>query len=176
MTAMPRILFGMLTCLLSLSCVNSAWANENTEAKMKNFRESVEAIVVKDGKMLLTKRADNCKVAPSVWNVPAGKAEKGENPDDAVVRECFEETGIKVSINHKAATRKTTIKVSEEDAERLYHTYILEPNDTDVTVILNNEHSEYVWVDQDELQDSAYDSLLPALKDILSQVELEPLS
>lgn len=176
---MSKFIFRVLTCLLTLSSANCLWAatpHENNEGKMKNFRESVEAIVVKDGKMLLTKRADNCKVAPGVWNVPAGKAKKGENPGDAVVRECFEETGMKVTISHEAATRRTTIKVGEDDAERLYYTYIVEPSEANAVVVLNNEHSEFVWVDQDELQDPEYDSLLPALREILSQVELEPLS
>ena len=33
---------------------------------------------------------------PGVWEFPGGKCEPGEDPRDAAVRECFEETGLEV--------------------------------------------------------------------------------
>ncbi|HEY8390519.1 MAG TPA: NUDIX domain-containing protein, partial [Clostridia bacterium] len=45
-----------------------------------NYRISVEIILLHEGKVLLTKRAPHCKVAPNVWNVPAGKIKYDEIP------------------------------------------------------------------------------------------------
>ncbi|MER6591308.1 NUDIX domain-containing protein [Micromonospora purpureochromogenes] len=51
--------------------------------------------VVRDdaGRVLLARRGDNGR-----WSVPAGIVDPGEQPADAVVREVFEETGMRVRV------------------------------------------------------------------------------
>jgi 8-oxo-dGTP diphosphatase len=52
------------------------------------------AIVYDDrGRLLLVRRGDNGR-----WSVPAGMVDPGEQPSDAVVREVFEETGVRVMV------------------------------------------------------------------------------
>ena len=55
--------------------------------------------VVRDeqGRILLLRRSDNGQ-----WSLPAGMIEPGEQPADAVVREVFEETGVRVEIERLA--------------------------------------------------------------------------
>ena len=68
-------------------------------------------IVVKDGKYLITKRAEHEKAFPGKWTVPGGKLETSDynnrKPDtpslqwynvceDLLRREVFEETGLKI--------------------------------------------------------------------------------
>jgi 8-oxo-dGTP pyrophosphatase MutT (NUDIX family) len=50
------------------------------------------AIFDPDGRLLLTRRADNGR-----WCMPGGAAEVGESPSSAAVRETFEETGLRVT-------------------------------------------------------------------------------
>jgi 8-oxo-dGTP pyrophosphatase MutT (NUDIX family) len=52
--------------------------------------------VVRDehGRVLLARRRDNGR-----WSVPAGMIEPGEQPADAVLREVFEETGVRAVID-----------------------------------------------------------------------------
>src|SRR3954471_6256751 len=55
---------------------------------------SVSAVVRNDaGQLLLARRSDNGR-----WSLPAGVVDSGEQPADAVLREVFEETGIRAAI------------------------------------------------------------------------------
>lgn len=73
---------------------------------LKNLREKIGneiiqvpsvAAVIRDQekKILLVKSADS-----NVWGIPAGAIDLGETPEEAVVREVFEETGLQI-INEK---------------------------------------------------------------------------
>ncbi|OGO28441.1 MAG: hypothetical protein A2Z16_09340 [Chloroflexi bacterium RBG_16_54_18] len=54
------------------------------------------ALIEKDGKILLVRRAND--PMRGLWTLPAGFIDAGEDPIDAVVRECLEETGYQVQI------------------------------------------------------------------------------
>lgn len=48
------------------------------------------------GRIFLTRRSPEKKYAPGKWENPAGHVRAGEDPVDAIIRELFEETGIRV--------------------------------------------------------------------------------
>lgn len=54
---------------------------------------TVDAIVVKEGQILLIKRAGNSLEEPNKYALPGGYLDKDENPSEAVKRELKEETG-----------------------------------------------------------------------------------
>jgi len=54
------------------------------------------ALVDVDGRVLLCKRPQGKQLA-GLWEFPGGKLEAGENPEDCLVRELYEELGIKVT-------------------------------------------------------------------------------
>jgi ADP-ribose pyrophosphatase YjhB (NUDIX family) len=58
-------------------------------SRMSPIVAGAAAVINKEGKILLMRRADN-----SLWGMPAGQMEVGESPAEAVVRETYEETGI----------------------------------------------------------------------------------
>lgn len=63
--------------------------NNNT-----NYGQSVTGIVIKDGKVLLARHTYGDGAGRLI--VPGGYVEHGESPQDALVREYLEETGVEV--------------------------------------------------------------------------------
>lgn len=55
--------------------------------------------VIKDGKILMTLRTESeLPDAHMKWEFPGGKAEFGETPAESVIREIYEETGVKAKV------------------------------------------------------------------------------
>jgi ADP-ribose pyrophosphatase YjhB (NUDIX family) len=133
-----------------------------------NYRVAVEVMLKVDGKLLLMKRAPNCDVAPGVWSVPAGKVKYEEIPLKAVVRECFEETGIHVKIVREIDCRAFKTQIRGEEAFRLVYAYLVELVDgTNCEVKLSDEHKEFAWVDKNEIEDKKYESLQKEVKEAI---------
>lgn len=61
-----------------------------------------------DGRVLLARGSERSEF-PGIWSLPGGGVEQGEHPDDAVVREFAEETGLEVRIR---ALRDATADVA----------------------------------------------------------------
>jgi 8-oxo-dGTP diphosphatase len=52
--------------------------------------EVVGAVLVKNNKVILTKRSSKCKYYPNKFEFPGGKVEMGEDLKEALVRELKE--------------------------------------------------------------------------------------
>ncbi|MCD6135516.1 NUDIX domain-containing protein [Candidatus Bipolaricaulota bacterium] len=63
---------------------------------MKGIRTSAKAIIIEDGKILLTRNED---AQGAFYLLPGGGQRHGEPLSEAVVRECMEETGVLVSVD-----------------------------------------------------------------------------
>lgn len=58
----------------------------------------VGAAVVRDGRLLAARRTTPAEVAGR-WELPGGKVDAGETPDQALVREVLEELGCDVTVD-----------------------------------------------------------------------------
>lgn len=141
-----------------------------TSISTPSFRLAVESIIRCEGRVLLTKRAEQADVAPGVWNVPAGKVKLLEITADAAKRETLEEVGFAVKVVCFLEERTAIIQSKGEPSYRNIFTYLTEPVDKEPQVVLNEEHSEYKWVSSKELDSTEYNSLLPKLREIIKQV------
>jgi 8-oxo-dGTP diphosphatase len=72
----------------------------------------------KSGRVLLA-RNSGASEFPGFWTLPGGGVEQGEHPDDAVIREFGEETGLDVRID---ALRGVTADVERLPSGKLEHT------------------------------------------------------
>ena len=62
------------------------------------------AALISDGRVLLCRRRPDLDWYPDVWDLVGGHIEEGESSEQAVVRECWEELGIRVTaLVHVAA-------------------------------------------------------------------------
>lgn len=57
---------------------------------------AVAALLVQENRVLLTRRIYDPQ--SGMWTLPAGFVDAGEDPAQAVVRECLEETGLQVRV------------------------------------------------------------------------------
>lgn len=96
------------------------------------------AIIERDGKILLLKRA-NTKTFEGYWTLPGGKLENNENSENAVKREVKEETNLDFN--------PSLFKLYYEDFPEFVwkaKTYIFHGKFTG-NLVINEESSEFGW-------------------------------
>lgn len=133
-----------------------------------NYRVSVEIVLIHNNKVLLTKRSSKAKVAPNVWNVPAGKVKYLETPIEALYRESKEEINLNVRFIKELGVRAFKSDNEEEVIYRLVYTYLVDVEDKELLNLkLNDEHTEYRWVSGDDIKNKMFDTLDASLKNII---------
>lgn len=68
------------------------------------FCVAVEAVIVLDGKLLVTQRSPQREHAPGEWEFLSGRMNQGESFEDAVRREVREEVGLEVEVGRPINT------------------------------------------------------------------------
>jgi ADP-ribose pyrophosphatase YjhB (NUDIX family) len=86
------------------------------------IRSTVKAVIVKDGKILLNQCYS--ETFGNYFSLPGGGQNLHETLEEAVVRECLEETGYAVAPVRLAAVCETIF--ANEENHRLYHIFICE--------------------------------------------------
>ena len=106
----------------------------------------VLSIIRKNNKYLITKRVvfdkEDKRFYPLVWNIPGGGIEFGETPENALIRETWEELGVEL---------KNIIQIPKIFSEvrdhwqGLFIVFVSELSDSNAKIILNSEASEFGW-------------------------------
>lgn len=105
------------------------------------FGLSVRVFLTNDeGKILILKRSTDSKTNPGKWELPGGKVDQGESFDQALIREVYEETQLKISLDH-------VVGVSEQNLHlfRAVH-IIMSGKIVKGELNLSSEHEGYAWV------------------------------
>ena len=129
---------------------------------------AVDALIVRDGRILLAKRAEG-GLSPGCWSIPGGAIELGETVEDALVREIKEELNVEL-VSHKLWN---AYSVMHEDFQVVALYYVGEVEGD--FVVDSNEVTEVKWFELNEeiLElDLAFNQRL-VLKDFLESVERE---
>ena len=106
----------------------------------------VAALIMKDGKILIAKRSTGNKDVIGKWEFPGGKVEENETEEQAIEREIKEEFDILVRAEKFITNVISKDKKSEIDLKLYLCKYI------DGKIKLN-DHSDYKWVDKDDILD-----------------------
>ena len=98
---------------------------------MKRTRIAAYGLVVDDGNMLLCRISEQLPQHTGYWTLPGGGIEFGEHPEEAMVREVFEETGLQVRASGVAAINSGVIPDASQTTHSiriLYYAEILGGN------------------------------------------------
>ncbi len=98
-----------------------------------------------DGKILVVKRGATDDHLPSVWETPGGGMDAEELPQNALLREIQEETGLSVHIGQPF----NVFTFKKDTGEfKIGITFLCEYAEGEV--VLSEEHSEYAWIKPSE--------------------------
>jgi 8-oxo-dGTP diphosphatase len=111
------------------------------------FHVAAEAIIEKDGKILITKRSEKRDHAPGEWETLTGRVENGEGLEDAVKREVKEEVSLEIEVVQPYDTFH--FYRGAEKVEHLGVSFWCKYKSGEV-VLDTNEQSDYKWVTTDE--------------------------
>ena len=109
-------------------------------------RFSVNVVENGQSEILLLKRSTTSKYGPGLWGFPAGHLEKGESPEDCASRELIEEIGPDISVELISQHEP----VRDEISGKIYEFYLFHLRWLGGEIRLNQEHSEYAWVNRDD--------------------------
>src|SRR5689334_13278702 len=81
------------------------------------FSLAAGGLLIRDGRVLLVQRGE--EPGRGRWTLPGGYVEEDETPDVAVIREVFEETGLRVRVTNLLAVRHTL----RDDDQNAYYVF-----------------------------------------------------
>ena len=112
------------------------------------------AVIDNDGKILLMRRSDN-----HLWTMPAGQMEVGETPAEAVVRETFEETGVRCIPKALVGIYDSRIWAKPQRPQHVYmFTFLCEPLvEQELEPFDKHETLEIGWFPENKLPIDLYE-------------------
>lgn len=118
-----------------------------------NPRGTVSAVIIRDGKMLLLKRA--AEPFKDMWDFPGGYMDAGETPHEAVRREVREELGVESRADFMDWFPGTAPWKGKE-YPILNHAYLAEI--TGEIRLDTQENIAHAWIPLSDIDDIAFDS------------------
>lgn len=100
-----------------------------------------------NGKILILKRSTECKTNPGKWELPGGKVNQDESFDHALLREVYEETNLKIELDHVVGASEQNLHII-----RAVH-IIMSGRIIEGELTLSSEHEGYAWVLMETLPD-----------------------
>jgi len=122
------------------------------EARSFEKKDSVKCLVYCPDGCILIMRRQMGEGGEGQWDIPGGAIEKGENEQDALRRETFEESGLK--INNLKKVKSVKFKIPEKGIDSMMHIYKADSEGIDVKLKPANwegsggraEHIEIKWI------------------------------
>lgn len=117
-----------------------------TEGPQQASGPSVYALIQNPaGKCLVLRRAAASGWSPGKWDLPGGKADAGEQVEEALLREIREEAGLKTTVGGLLGTSRFEVRGRQIDC------FIFHARSETSDVCLSEEHDRFAWVKPEEL-------------------------
>ena len=98
----------------------------------------------------MLKRSAADHFLPGAYDLPGGGIEPAESPEEGIVREVFEETGLRATIVRPLGSMNYLMDPDSGKRDKIMRVYLLKvAGNTEVH--LSGEHDEYRWVSDVEL-------------------------
>jgi len=113
---------------------------------MNSPKVGVATIISHQNKILIGKRITNNSVE---WQLPGGLIKLGETPEDAIIREAFEETNLSISLNDIVAITDNHFNSKEHSLSIIFSSSCKNP-----ATLFNkeaNKCTEWIWEFWDNL-------------------------
>ncbi|MBS0605116.1 MAG: NUDIX hydrolase [Verrucomicrobia bacterium] len=145
---MKKYLIALLLSFASFE--NPLIAQMVYEEVPENFQPKIEvaACFIRSGDKVLFMKRLPYKPQGNTWGIPGGKFDKGETPQQTVIREIREETGIEMPTDELCYFGKVFVRYPEMD----YTFHLFEYRTEDIPDVEYNpgEHAGYTWVTFEE--------------------------
>jgi 8-oxo-dGTP diphosphatase len=122
-----------------------------------DFVSTTNMLIINDRKLLVIKRSEKLKDFPGWLMLPGGKQEVNETPQQAAIRETFEETGLK-AVNPKL---KVVATHNHFYRKKVYLVYIFVANEFSGK-LKSSKEGKALWIPLDKAL--KHDKLYPDLK------------
>lgn len=110
-----------------------------------------------DNTFLVLNRTDHPKYGAEV-DLPGGTHEQGEDIEETLVREMFEETGLKVAKEECTLLYRGTGYSPVGNEHNLYYA---ESGELPANIVLSWEHSQYRWLEPQQVVREAREAIDP---------------
>lgn len=125
---------------------------------MSTIVTAVKGIVRHDNRILIVQRAA-ADSGGGTWECPGGKIDFGEQPEDSLIREIREETGLTVTVDKIAYASSI---LTHPDRQVILLVYFCTAVTSSVT--LSEEHDAYLWADEQLIRQQIAPSILTAFE------------
>ncbi|MBT3813999.1 NUDIX hydrolase [Candidatus Woesearchaeota archaeon] len=98
-------------------------------------------------KVLLLRRVSSKTFLPDFYERPGGHQEVDEDLETAIIREFLEETGLSIIVGSQYFEYTHPI----DETQYTEYSFFVKAQEDPISISLSSEHSKYVWVDKNEL-------------------------
>jgi len=116
------------------------------------FGVLVSAVTFYDSKVLLLRRSLGEKFLPGAWGLPAGKIQYGEKPDQAALRELYEEAGIRGRVRQNVGTIWFESEYQDREVQHIQFNFEIQADSSSVKLI-DGSNMDYRWIALSELDE-----------------------
>lgn len=104
------------------------------------------------GKVLIINKSVTEKINPKTIDIPGGRLEFGENPEDGLKREVLEEVGLEIDIIAPSRVWSMT----KDDLYLVGITFSTICKNGKAEINLSDEHESFVWLSVSDIQKGEY--------------------